>query len=258
LNQADKKRDRERKLLLLTLTMVGTLGAVVALSALFTRETFFRLRPAGDPHNLAELIPVVAALVATMVVMITAIPMLTRQEKTQSSNNASSTPDREVEAGTSPLLIDGTSPTPFEVRQLAGYYSQTLSQSRISFWFSLIFAAIGFMIIVGGAALYTDGGLTASAIKISSGIVIDGVSALFFVQSRRSQEAMSTFFEKLRNDRQFVEARAICNEISDNRSKDHLKTILVLHYSGLDAKSVIESLPDRIAWHDRSNSRPKE
>lgn len=235
--------------------MAGTLAGVVALSSFFTRETFSRVRSVDNPHNLAELIPVVAALMATAVVMITAIPMLTRQEKTQSSNNVSSTPNREVEAGTSSPLIDGTSPTPFEVQQLAGYYSQTLSQSRISFWFSLIFAAIGFMIIVGGAALYTDGGLTASAIKISSGIVIDGVSALFFVQSRRSQEAMSTFFEKLRNDRQFVEARAICNEISDNRSKDHLKTILVLHYSGLDAKSVIESLPDRILCHDRSSGR---
>lgn len=237
---------------------LGVLGVLVALSDFIMREKFFRLRSVGDPNNLAELIPVVAALTATMGVMAAAIPMLVRKEKTGNSNNDSSAPEREVEVGVSPPLIDGTSPTPFEVQQLAGYYSQTLSQSRISFWFSLIFAAIGFMIIVGGAALYTDGGLTASAIKISSGIVIDGVSALFFIQSRRSQEAMSAFFEKLRNDRQFAEARSICNEISDNRSKDHLKTILVLHYSGLDAKSVIESLPDRIARHDRSDSGLKE
>lgn len=83
MKQADKKRERERKLLLLTLTltMAGTLAGVVALSSFFTRETFSRVRSVDNPHNLAELIPVVAALMATAVVMITAIPMLTRQEK---------------------------------------------------------------------------------------------------------------------------------------------------------------------------------
>lgn len=33
---------------------------------------------------------------------------------------------------------------PFEIEQLANYYSQILSQSKISFWFSLIFRVIRF------------------------------------------------------------------------------------------------------------------
>jgi hypothetical protein len=135
---------------------------------------------------------------------------------------------------------------PFEIEQLAGYYSLTLGQARVSFWFSLIFAAIGFLVIVGGAALYTEGGIVAASVKIGSGIVIDAVSALFFVQSRRAQESMSAFFEKLRSDRQFVEARKICEELSEIGIKDHLKTILVLHYSGLDSKPMIDALPSRI------------
>lgn len=131
---------------------------------------------------------------------------------------------------------------PFEIEQLANYYSLTLGQARVSFWFSLVFAAIGFLVIVGAAVLYTDGGYASASIKITSGLIIDAVAALFFVQSRRAQASTSAFFEKLRNDRQFVEARKICEEISDDNVKDRLKTILVLHYSGLEASPMIAAL----------------
>lgn len=133
-------------------------------------------------------------------------------------------------------------PIPFEIEQLANYYSLTLGQARVSFWFSLVFASIGFVVIVSAAVFYSSGDYVSASIKIASGLVIDAVSALFFVQSRRAQESMSAFFEKLRNDRQFVEARKICEEIADDRIKDNLKTVLVLHYSGIDAGPVISLL----------------
>ena len=79
-------------------------------------------------------------------------------------------------------------------------------------------------------------------IKIFAGLIIDAVAALFFVQSRRAQEAMGVFFEKLRTDRQFIEGRRMCEEISNPAIKDKLKTILILHYSGLESKPVIDVL----------------
>jgi hypothetical protein len=54
---------------------------------------------------------------------------------------------------------------------------------------------------------------------------------------------MSAFFEKLRHDREFAEAREICEELSDTAIKNHVKTILVLHYSGLGATPMIDALP---------------
>ncbi len=133
-------------------------------------------------------------------------------------------------------------PIPFEIEQLANYYALTLGQAKVSFWFSLVFASIGFLVIVGAAFLYQEGAIASASIKIASGVVIDAVAALFFVQSRRAQDSMSSFFEKLRSDRQFVEARKICDEIGSGEIKDRLKTILVLHYSGLDSKPMIEVL----------------
>jgi hypothetical protein len=133
-------------------------------------------------------------------------------------------------------------PIPFEIEQLANYYSVTLGQAKISFWFSLVFASIGFIVIIGAAFLYHDGDPMGASIKIISGLIIDAVAALFFVQSRRAQEAMGTFFEKLRTDRQFIEARKICEEIKEEEKKDNLKAILVLHYSGLQSTGMLDVL----------------
>lgn len=136
----------------------------------------------------------------------------------------------------------GIEPIPFEIEQLANYYSLTLGQSRISFWFSLIFAAVGFLVIIGAAFLHKDGDLISSSIKITSGLIVDAVAALFFVQSKQAQESMATFFEKLRNDRQYAEARKICDEIENAEIKDKIKMILVLHYSGLNSLPLVDNL----------------
>jgi hypothetical protein len=136
---------------------------------------------------------------------------------------------------------------PFEIEQLANYYSLTLGQAKISFWFSLIFASGGFLVIIGASILFKEGEYGSASIKILSGIVIDSVAALFFIQSRRAQESMASFFEKLRNDRQFAEARTICNEIVSDDKKDAIKTILALHYSGLDSSPMISILPKMAA-----------
>lgn len=222
----------------------------IGISAIVLRVPSHFQRPIDNTHKLVDVVPLVATLLAVTGVMVSAIPFLFRPERFRNLY-AADADTRDVPTIARTVVTDGKAPsTPFEIEQLASYYSLTLGQARISFWFSLIFAAIGFMIIVGGAALYTEGGLVGATIKIVSGVVVDAVSALFFVQSRRSQEAMSAFFEKLRSDRQFAEARKICDEITDNRSKDHLKSILVLHYSGLAAGSMIDALPARVSRHD--------
>ena len=144
----------------------------------------------------------------------------------------------------------GNTPIPFEIEQLANYYSLSLGQAKVSFWFSLIFAAVGFLVIIGSALTYKEGEYIGAFLRVLSGVVIDGVSALFFVQSRHAQTSMSAFFDKLRSDRQSVEARKICDEITDEAIKGKLKTILTLHYSGLDSGPMLRvlssSLEDKV------------
>ena len=122
---------------------------------------------------------------------------------------------------------------PFEIEQLANYYSQILSQSKISFWFSLIFASLGFATIVVSAFLYSNLNGTATAVQFIAGIIMDAVAGLFFVQSRNAQKSMGEFFDKLRSDRLHAESKLISQEISSTEAQDALKLHLSLHYAGV-------------------------
>jgi hypothetical protein len=122
---------------------------------------------------------------------------------------------------------------PFETEQLAKYYAQVLAQSNTSFWFSLIFASIGFLVIVYAVFAYTSSNFGTSVVQFIAGLVIDAVAALFFVQSKEAQKSMGDFFDKLRKDRQQVESRALCDSISDKKAQDALRVQLALYYAGL-------------------------
>jgi hypothetical protein len=135
---------------------------------------------------------------------------------------------------------------PFEIEQLANYYSQILAQSKVSFWFSLIFASLGFAVIVVAAFLYKDTNTGATFAQFIAGIVMDTVAGLFFVQSRNAQKSMGEFFDKLRKDRAQVESRNLCEAIQSEQAKDALRVHLALYYAGVEqhenlAKNITEA-----------------
>jgi len=123
---------------------------------------------------------------------------------------------------------------PFEATALANYYNHALSRANISFWFSLIFASIGFGVIIFSFATHNPSDIWGTIIKSLSGAVIDAVSALFFVQSTAAQKSMGDFFEKLRLDRLNAEARDMISEIENAERRDQLRSQLILKYSGID------------------------
>lgn len=122
----------------------------------------------------------------------------------------------------------------FEITQLENYYSQVLSQSKNSFWFSLVFASIGFVIIIISGFLYNSDNMESTVISMTSGVIIDSVSALFFVQTKRAQKNMTDFFQKLREDKQYVESKYLCDSISSDKARDALKIQLALNFAGID------------------------
>jgi hypothetical protein len=132
---------------------------------------------------------------------------------------------------------------PFETEQLANYYAQVLAQSKTSFWFSLVFASIGFLIIVLAAFMHADAEAGSTIARFVAGGVVDAVAALFFVQSKRAQESMAEFFDKLRRDRNHVEARKLCDSLETKEAKDALRLRLALHYAEVEtADSIAEAI----------------
>jgi len=118
---------------------------------------------------------------------------------------------------------------------LREYHSQGLAQSRTSFWFSLIFAALGFAVILMGLLnLQADRDFSkqsASFMSIIAGTVIDAVSALFFVQSNKARQLMSDFFDKLRTDRKLEEALRLVEQIEDAALQARMKSLLTINFA---------------------------
>lgn len=128
---------------------------------------------------------------------------------------------------------------PYETEQLARYYGQVLAQSKMSFWFSLVFASLGFMVIIAAALLYSADRQGATVASFLAGVVIDAVAGLFFVQSKDAQRSMAEFFDKLRKDRQQSDSRVLCDGIEDPTLKDALRVQLALYYAGVDGHQAI-------------------
>ena len=120
---------------------------------------------------------------------------------------------------------------------LREYHAQGLAQSKISFWFSLIFAALGFAVIV--SAIFTlqpgehllEQGRT--FITLIAGTVIDAVAALFFVQSNKARQLMVDFFDRLRNDQKLEESLRLAVAIEDPELKGRLHTLLSLSFADI-------------------------
>jgi hypothetical protein len=118
---------------------------------------------------------------------------------------------------------------------LKEYHAQGLAQSKISFWFSLIFASLGFLVIV--TAIFTIERQTPLAsqgrtlITLIAGTIIDAVSALFFVQSNKARQLMVDFFDRLRNDRKLDESLRLAAGISDPILQNRLHSLLALNFA---------------------------
>lgn len=126
-----------------------------------------------------------------------------------------------------------------QVNQLIQYHANSLAQSRISFWFSIAAATLGFVMVLSAVAMALMGGeKTTAAIGVLSGAIIDAVAALFFTQSNQARKLMTEFFDKLRLDRQFNESLRLCESIPDHAIQSGLKAKLALFFAGVPSTAV--------------------
>ncbi|MBD2071877.1 hypothetical protein H6F93_30885 [Leptolyngbya sp. FACHB-671] len=120
---------------------------------------------------------------------------------------------------------------------LGQYYNQGLTQSSLSFRFSIISAFLGFAVIVVSLARIDSSSQQANQISayvgLISGTIINAVSALFFVETNRSRKLMTEFFEKLRADRKLDESLELIEKIPDQVIQSKVKAIMTLEFAGI-------------------------
>jgi hypothetical protein len=180
-----------------------------------------------------EFMAAIASILVALAIIIAAMKagILRRVRFGRFEFEASEKERQQAKALVAAVATPDREPVPFETEQLAQYYAQVLAQSKISFWFSLLFASLGFAVIVIAGFRYSSASGGAAVAQFIAGIIMDAVAAMFFVQSKNAQTAMGDFFDKLRRDRQQVESRRLCENIASPAARDALRVQLSLHYA---------------------------
>ena len=107
----------------------------------------------------------------------------------------------------------------------AEYHAQGLAQSKLAFLCSLVFAALGFLLIAASVVVVLAGRkIDAGIVTLVSGAVVEAVSGLFFVQANRARNLMAQFFDKLRIDRSLDEALRMSQAIPDPLIRSRLRS----------------------------------
>lgn len=108
-------------------------------------------------------------------------------------------------------------------------YTQGLAQARTSFRLSMLFAALGAAILLAGAGLAIKNNNQGQAATITalSGLVIEIVSSLFFVQSNRANANMIKqgvlLREESQSDRLLNASRQVAGGIEDINLRDEIR-----------------------------------
>jgi hypothetical protein len=123
-----------------------------------------------------------------------------------------------------------------ERRLLETYHGLGLLQSRASFWFSLIFASLGFgligLAVVEAEQLGVSQGST--VVPLVAGVVVDAVAGLFFVQANRARLLMAEFFDRLRADERLRQGLQLVESITDSTLQSRAKMILALSLAAVE------------------------
>jgi hypothetical protein len=139
-----------------------------------------------------------------------------------------------------------------EDQLLIKYYQQSLEQSNVSFWFSLGMGTLGFLIIVSSIFNPLNQERDLTKIHILSGIIIEAVSALIFVQSNKTTETMVNFAEKIRLDRWMRKGFILTDTIENEDLKSKVKAIITMNLLGIKISDSDKEVITKITDYDKS------
>jgi uncharacterized protein YfcZ (UPF0381/DUF406 family) len=117
--------------------------------------------------------------------------------------------------------------TAFVLSQLELSYRQTREQAQGWFRFSLIAAALGFLLVGVGVIAVIIGQMKVGVITAVSSVVPDVAAALFFFQSKAANERVDVIQRKLGDARKVHSAVEIVETITDAEERDKLKAEIV-------------------------------
>lgn len=120
------------------------------------------------------------------------------------------------------------------------YHDQRIGQSKWAFRLSIWGGMLGFFIIV--CSLWRGGqNGNYQWIGVTSGGIIEAVSALFYTLSTRANEKISEFFSELTKDANVHAALDLADKIEDSKIRDELRVKLALYLAGIEEDKICKN-----------------
>jgi len=119
-------------------------------------------------------------------------------------------------------------------------------QVRTGFRFFIVFASLGYLTLVTMAFFHQPGSGGSTFAQFIAGMVMIGLSTVFFSKSKNAHQSMVNYLEEWRNRERMEKCKVICENVSDETTRDALRIQLSLYYAGIKrplpaTKAIVES-----------------
>ena len=119
-------------------------------------------------------------------------------------------------------------------------------QVKIGFRFFIVFASLGYLTLVTTAFFHQAGSAGSTFAQFLAGMVMIGLSTIFFSKSRKAHRSMVKYLEEWRNRERMEKCKVLCEDVSDETTRDALRIQLSLYYAGIKrplpaTKAIVEA-----------------
>lgn len=138
-----------------------------------------------------------------------------------------------------------------ELELLKDFYLMALRRATLSFWFSLIFSAIGFSVIIYTALqlplttsnvdlALSQNEVWSKLLNVVAGTIITATSALIYSISNKSQANANSAFARIRADNETSKMICQIDQIESKEERDQIRSLMVRRKLGLRKEEVSE------------------
>jgi hypothetical protein len=111
---------------------------------------------------------------------------------------------------------------------LRSYHCQAISQAKLLFWFSMVAATVGLVILSYAMIMSSHMYELQLLLRSFSGTVIEIMAGLFFRQAREVRQRATALFDRLRIDKQQTDAITLAESITDAKVQSLVKAYLAI------------------------------
>ena len=123
------------------------------------------------------------------------------------------------------------------LKQLEKNIEQARKESSQFFRLTLIFASVGFLVVIIGIILLFSDQVTAGIVSTASSIIPEVTAFLFFTKDKELRKTISAYHQHMLNSQQLLTMVDVAETIIDTAEKDRIKQQIIAKVLGFEPLS---------------------